>query len=753
MIWLFGHKALPLRVQVLTLGLIAGVGIAAISAKPAFAQDLLERYVELQSAASQAFQQGELSKAIEAYEQALAIAPNQVKAAARNNLAVTYIRRANYYSHVNKNNELALPDYRTALYLLDYGWPPVLKKETLHLDNAAIAKKNVDFVYRRMNLVVNGKAPHLQMASDLRQKGELRQAVVEYELALEETPDAQEALKGLGVLYNVLNEPELSVHAYERALAVLKQQSKPAPYDELLVGMANSLKRMNEPTRAAEALNQALEQNPANPTALTLLEQLWRDELRKNQDNPLAHANLARVFQYQKRYPLALSAYQNTERLLQRTPTTSLDLKKQVRFNMATLFQEMNNLPMAEQAYQSILAVEPNDKEALTGLAQVYTNQKQPQKALDVFYKVLDANPANAMAVHAELLKAIQTLPSDAQVEAELERYANRYSNMAFVQASVGETYHQAKRYQNAVQRYQKAVALSPQDAGTWANLGLALQELGDAEKSRQALQKALALEPNNSVVKERLEGAEEQDAYAAYERGVALLEADANSAEGLSLLKKAVSLEPENENYQLVLAVSLQQQNKLNEAVAAYTKIIAANPQNAKAFLYRGSAYDELKQSDKAEADYKQALRLEPQNNEAQQALAAMQANKSALALEAVAEAYEANQYQKVLTLSKPLLALPTPEPMALYYQGLAYNGLNRHQDAISSLKSALAARPDLINAHYALGVAYDATQQKPLAKQAYQAFVDGVKQLDPTEQDSLDSLTSYANERISAL
>ncbi len=64
--------------------------------------------------------------------------------------------------------------------------------------------------------------------------------------------------------------------------------------------------------------------------------------------------------------------------------------------------------------------------------------------------------------------------------------------------------------------------------------------------------------------------------------------------------------------------AVSEFYASRYEVSIALFNEVIAAGPDNAEALYYRGSAYFNLKETDKALADIEEAIRLQPDFAEA---------------------------------------------------------------------------------------------------------------------------------------
>src|ERR1044071_4855900 len=78
--------------------------------------------------------------------------------------------------------------------------------------------------------------------------------------------------------------------------------------------------------------------------------------------------------------------------------------------------------------------------------------------------------------------------------------------NDAKAQVAFGITVAQRGLWREAIYRWEKAVELDPPYAAAYNDLAVAYEHEGQLDKARQAYDKALALEPNNSQIRQNYE-------------------------------------------------------------------------------------------------------------------------------------------------------------------------------------------------------------------------------------------------------
>jgi tetratricopeptide (TPR) repeat protein len=740
-----------LRVSlVLSLILLATMATGSIPSVEANSlSSQLDHYADLQTRAQVAYNQGQLSQAIQLYEESAKIVPPQYADTCYNNLAVAYIKRGLYHQKANQLTG-AIADFQNAYFLMDMGWPFGVTPSASYQQNKRAASENLINAYKAAKQWPLSPQAGLTQAQTLRQQGKFREAIVVYSLLGDSGVSKATVQAALGDLYTVINRPDKAEGAFLKAAQDGKHPQIPA--DELWMRAGLAQKKNAKYQEAVDSFNKAAEINPNNQAALAQLEGVWREELKASPQNILAHANLAMVFQKQKRYPLADQAYRVAESLMAQNPTVPTEIRKMIRMNYGTFFEDTNQIALAEQAYQSVLQLDRANTEAQNHLLELYLKSNQPIRVIEMGSQMLgmNGNERNE-ALHATVLKAIRSLPNAGDTEQALEAYANRFSRLALVEAAVGETYHQGKNYEAAIRHYRNAVKLDPKDDTTWANLGLALKEAGRTSEATEALRQATLLNPNNTQVSDILKTTQEGEAAEAYNQGVALLQQPGQETAGLPLLQKAVRLEPNNRDYRFAMGAAYQQLKRYPEAIDVYSQGVRQFPSDAEFYYARATAYQASGQGALAKADYQKTLALNPANAEAKTVLAGMTQQESAAQLQQVITLYESKQYAKALQSADLAIQKDPNNSDLFYYKGLTLEQLKKLPLAIGSYERAIALDPTLLDAYYALGLAYEQSKQPARAAQTYEQFITRVQA--DTNPEQYKDYVEYAQSRLLTL
>jgi len=224
---------------------------------------------------------------------------------------------------------------------------------------------------------------------------------------------------------------------------------------------------------------------------------------------------------------------------------------------------QQGHLAVARDFYEQVLAVHPENFDALQLLGTLLCQGIDPKVAVDLFGKAIEIDPGNA------------------------DVYANR-----------GIALKNLALYDEAVASYDRAIALKPDYADAYYNRGIALKDLERFDEAVASFDRAIALKPDF--------------VQAHTNRGVALQDLG-RADEALASHDRAMALRPDDVEIHCNRGVALQSLNRLDEAVASYDQAIAMKPDFAQAHANRGNVLQDLMRLDEAMASYDQAIAVQP--------------------------------------------------------------------------------------------------------------------------------------------
>jgi tetratricopeptide (TPR) repeat protein len=390
----------------------------------------------------------------------------------------------------------------------------------------------------------------------------------------------------------------------------------------------------------------------------------------------------------------------------------------------------------------AVLQQEPANSKALIIKGDILKQQGRPQDAEQALQRALNTS-SDKKAVLDQLLAVYKAQGDTAKLRQGWERYAATFPQDADVQYQAGLTLHEAKAYDGAIQYYQKAIQLKPNFADAYANLGTAYHALKKDDDALKALKKAAQLNPNLEEVQTLIAALESQKGSQAFYEAAKLHE-QGQYREALKQYEIAIKEDPKNADIQARYGLALQALKRFPEAVAAYDKAIALQPDVAAHYYYKGSVYDEQNQLAPARQLYEKALSLDPQLEQAKSALAALQTASTDTTLAESADAYDKKNY--VLALQKADAAIKSDpnNAMAYYYKGLALEAQKKLEPARLAYQKSVELDPAMSDAVYALAVVLDTQGKKADAQKTFQQF------LTLTKDQPEDDFIKYAKSRL---
>ncbi len=175
-------------------------------------------------------------------------------------------------------------------------------------------------------------------------------------------------------------------------------------------------------------------------------------------------------------------------------------------------------------------------------------------------------------------------------------------------------------RHAEAIPVWRKAVDLEPDNARAHYYLGVSLQSEGLSEEAISEFQKSVEINPDNAAAYTGLGSVFEKMG-----RQEAAREAFAKSlSAGVSEWRKTVEIYPEEPTTHFNLALALDNQGQLPEAIEQYQKTVALDPENAPASMNLAIALAKTGKLDEAIGQFEKCLALTPDSAKAHGNLAA---------------------------------------------------------------------------------------------------------------------------------
>ena len=230
---------------------------------------------------------------------------------------------------------------------------------------------------------------------------------------------------------------------------------------------------------------------------------------------------------------------------------------------------QAGRLDDAARLYEAVLALAPEDHNALTNLGTVALQQGQLAEGVALIEASLKIRPEQSNAIN------------------------NRGNALLTLQ-----------RLDEALAAFGRAVEIDPNNAEAHSNRAVALNGLGRPEEAVAAYERALALKPD---FLDALNGL-----------GIAL-EALGRSKAALTIYDRALAVEPNMWELHFNRGNALRGLNRPDEALAAYDRGLALGPASPGVLANRAVALQSLLRLDEALADCEAAAAMDPTHVDAQ--------------------------------------------------------------------------------------------------------------------------------------
>ena len=284
----------------------------------------------------------------------------------------------------------------------------------------------------------------------------------------------------MGRLYEGLAELEGTKNDYiPRAIQHYQEALKIDPGASIILEELTDLYVQTGQLRNAVAqAEQMLKQDPDNLEARRMLGRIYMRALGNAPDGRINEDTLR-------------SATQQYQKITEKDPK---DVESWVM--LGRLYRASNNSVEAEKAYNSAIQVDPDNEDALTGLAMLYSDLGDTQRAIEKLKAATDKSPNEHTL--AALASAYEQTRDYKNAAAALQRAVEIAPDNPRLVRGLAEDLLYSDQLDEALALYQKIATEDTREARPMVRIGQIYRAKRDYAKAHEALDKAKAIEPDD---------------------------------------------------------------------------------------------------------------------------------------------------------------------------------------------------------------------------------------------------------------
>ena len=450
-----------------------------------------------------------------------------------------------------------------------------------------------------------------------------------------------------------------------------------------------------------------------------------QDMLKRSPDNLDARRMLGRI--YTRMIGDAQQGKINEDMLKQ-----AIDQYKQITgrdakdmeswLSLGRLYRIAGDSVEAEKSYKRAMDIDPNNEDALTGLAIVYSDVGDTKKAIEMLRVVTERDPSpRTLEALAQAYDQMRDYKAAADV---LKKAMELAPDNARFQRELAQNLLLSEQFDEALKLYNAIAAEDPKDPQSQLRISEIYRQKHEYEKARTALNKARELDSDNLDVR--------------YEE-VNLLADEGKTDEAVKklkgmldeMVKKSYSASEKANRVMLLERLSQFYRigKKYNEALEVFQQWSELDPESNDAKLGRASVLAETGKVDEAVAEVRKLHTGEKPKDRALEL--------------AIAQLYDRGKRYpdetKALDTAEKLSDTPQEKKGVFFARGAMYEHLKKYDAAETEFRKALEIEPDDPQTLNYLGYMFAEAGMK-LDEAA--KLVSRALELDPQNGAYLDSL-----------
>ena len=328
---------------------------------------------------------------------------------------------------------------------------------------ASIYRDNETFYHHIIALNPQAQYAHLNLGAAFYKEGRYEEALAAYRVAVAQRPNYAKVHVALGSALNKLRRFEEAETHLRRAIA-LNPQAENAHHH-----LGAALYEQGRYEEALEAIRVAVAQAP---------------------DFSQAHVNLGAILK-------ALGRFEEAETHLRR----AIALDPQVGdayLNLGAALYEQGRYEEALEATRVAVEQASDFSQAHTNLGEILSKLGRYDEAMDALAQAMALDQSASQTAELHFL-----MGQMARENGRSETAAEHYMHTLEADPHHAEALHwlatlraEQQRYDEMLELLQRFIALYPNDAATYSNMGIALSHLGRNDEALQCFDQALSLDP-----------------------------------------------------------------------------------------------------------------------------------------------------------------------------------------------------------------------------------------------------------------
>ena len=474
--------------------------------------------------------------------------------------------------------------------------------------------------------------------------------------------------------------------------------------------LAGVLMNLDRPEEAESVVREALELEPENIDALTMLAQVLNSQ-KKSMEAIEIYKRVMAAAPENDNLRLHLSVLLASTGDLERAEdiiksTIDDDIRASGYYYIGVLAAGMDKVRLAKKALKESIKINPSMDASYQHLGVIEQKRGNLRKAEQYYLKALDINHGNMGAL--ESLSQLYMDDDKPEKALEIERSLSKIEpqnadplrKMALIHMNL-------QQYEQAAELFRSVLELAPDDMEFRYYLAVALDEMQLYEEALEQHLYLNKLDPNNTKVLLNL-------GYL-----YSVLDQDEKSAQAY---EKLISLTQEVPDYYVYLARNYLGASREEDAFRVLSDGLALFDNNAEMHFTMSILYEQAGNFDEMVAHLKRTIEIDPKHAEAMNFLGYSYAEKDL-------------NLDEALKLIKGSLSLKPGNGYITDSLGWVYFKMGNYKKALKALLKATSIVQDDSVIFEHLGDAYNATGDRDKARQSWQRALDSQERTDMEE------------------